>query len=70
LRKIKTTGVSCGFCVLNVYHAGSHGDNVFLARLADTFERVYALHLENCPVYRSISTAIVITMEFNWQELT
>jgi uncharacterized OsmC-like protein len=36
----------------------------------DTVERVYALHLENCPVYRSISTAIAITTELDWQELT
>ena len=32
-------------------------------------ERAYALHAENCPVYRSISAAITITTELDWHEL-
>lgn len=35
----------------------------------DKVEQAYALHLENCPVYRSISAAIAITTELDWQEL-
>ncbi len=31
-------------------------------------EKAYAIHLENCPVYRSIGTAIAITTELDWQE--
>ena len=30
--------------------------------------RAYAIHTENCPVYRSISAAIAVTTELNWHE--
>ena len=29
--------------------------------------RAYAIHAENCPVYRSISGAIAITTELDWR---
>jgi len=32
-------------------------------------EKIHENHLANCPVYRSISAAIAITTELNWQEL-
>jgi len=32
-------------------------------------DRAYALHAENCPVYRSISAAIAITTELDWREM-
>lgn len=32
-------------------------------------ERAYGIHAEHCPVYRSISAAIAITTELDWQEL-
>jgi len=35
----------------------------------DKVEQIHAHHLENCPVYRSISTAIAITTELDWQAL-
>lgn len=34
----------------------------------DKVERAYAIHAENCPVYRSISAAIAITTELDWHE--
>jgi len=30
-------------------------------------DRAYALHAENCPVYRSIRAAIDITTELDWR---
>nr|WP_281287743.1 OsmC family protein [Geobacter argillaceus] len=32
----------------------------------DKVERAYALHAENCPVYRSLIAAIAITTELDW----
>jgi uncharacterized OsmC-like protein len=32
-------------------------------------DRAYAIHAENCPVYRSIHKAIDVTTELDWQEL-
>jgi len=31
-------------------------------------ERAYAIHAENCPVYRSLCAAIDITTELDWRE--
>jgi uncharacterized OsmC-like protein len=30
--------------------------------------RAYAIHAENCPVYRSISAAIAITTQLDWHD--
>ncbi len=35
----------------------------------DRVDRAYAIHAENCPVYRSIGTAIAITTEIDWHAL-
>jgi uncharacterized OsmC-like protein len=35
----------------------------------DKVDRAYAIHAENCPVYRSISAAIAITTELDWHVL-
>ena len=32
-------------------------------------ERAYAVHADNCPVYRSIHRAIDVTTELDWREL-
>jgi uncharacterized OsmC-like protein len=33
----------------------------------DKVERAYAIHAENCPVYRSLIAAIAITTELDWR---
>ncbi len=35
----------------------------------DKVDRAYAVHAENCPVYRSISAAIAITTDIDWHAL-
>ena len=35
----------------------------------DKVDRAYAIHAENCPVYRSISAAIAITTELDWHKM-
>lgn len=35
----------------------------------DKVDRAYAIHAENCPVYRSIGAAIAITTELDWRAL-
>jgi uncharacterized OsmC-like protein len=32
-------------------------------------DRAYAIHAENCPVYRSIQKAIEVTTGLDWREL-
>ena len=36
---------------------------------SEKVDRAYAIHAENCPVYRSISAAITITTEIDWHSL-
>jgi uncharacterized OsmC-like protein len=33
----------------------------------DKVERAYAIHADNCPVYRSLIAAIAITTELDWR---
>ncbi len=35
----------------------------------DKVDRAYAIHAENCPVYRSICAAIAVTTEIDWLAL-
>jgi uncharacterized OsmC-like protein len=47
-----------------VYHLSTPAED------KEKVDRAYALHAENCPVYRSIGPAIAITTELDWRELT
>lgn len=46
-----------------VYHLATPADD------KEKVDRAYGLHLEHCPVYRSICAAIAISTELDWQML-
>ena len=46
-----------------IYHLQTPRDD------KEKVDRAYAVHSENCPVYRSIYKAIEVTTELDWQEL-
>jgi uncharacterized OsmC-like protein len=46
-----------------IYHLQTPGEE------KEKVDRAYAVHAENCPVYRSIYRAIDVTTELDWQEL-
>ena len=46
-----------------IYHLQTPRDD------KEKVDRAYAVHAENCPVYRSIYKAIDVTTELDWQEL-
>ncbi len=43
-----------------IYHLATPAED------RDKVERAYAIHAENCPVYRSLCAAIAITTELDW----